>query len=236
MSTYFVTGTDTHVGKTTVGAALLYAAVARGLRAGALKPAESGCPLVEDELFPTDAAMLRRAAGGLQSMEEVCLYRYEPAVAPGVAAEAVGETIDFGVIREAVIGLDEHDFSLVEGAGGLLVPLGEGLMIVDLIEALDLSVIVVAREGLGTINHTLLTLEALRLRDIEVAGLVLNSIDGAPMSAIELNIDEIVRVSGVRVLGVFPHLGDDLEDPAGLAKAAEHLDLDALLAPGPKVN
>lgn len=211
-SAYFVTGTDTGVGKTTVGRALLAAATARGLRTRCFKPAESGCARVPDgTLVPRDAESLWEATDRSQLPESACLYRFEEPVAPGVAAARLGTSIDLGAIARALAAIQAAapDFLLVEGAGGLLVPLGTGKNIADLAVLLGLPLLIVARPTLGTINHTLLTIEAARSRGLSVEGVIFScgSAD-VEVDAIDSNAAEIREGSGVPVLGTLPHQPD----------------------------
>lgn len=226
----FVTGTGTGVGKTTVSCAVLGAAHARGMTVAASKPAESGCEVRAGALWPSDAAALRAAVGHAQALAEICPYRYEEAVAPGVAAARTGDVPSLDELAAACERVVERgaDLTLVEGAGGLLVPLSGEHLVADLALRLEMPVLVVGLAGLGTINHSLLTLEALRARGLEVAGLVLNDAVGttSPQAAAS-NCDEIRRASGVEILGVLPHCSEGGLDE--LAAAAErHLALDRL--------
>lgn len=230
MSGYFVTGTDTGVGKTTVSAAILVAGRQRGLRVAAVKPAESGCP--EDPsgaLIPADATLLRAAAGGWQKPDDVCPFRLRAAVAPGVAAAAEGVTIDLEAIDRVVERAREAELFLVEGAGGLIVPLTESMTMADLAAHLRLPLLVVARDALGTINHTALTVEVAQKRGLAVAGIVLSACDSATEAAAQQNAEQIRRLvgPGVPILGRLPRLADgtDLE---ALGRAAEALDLTRL--------
>ena len=211
-SAYFVTGTDTGVGKTTVGRALLAAAIRRGLRARCFKPAESGCArAVDGTLMPRDADSLWEATDQVQPRESACLYRFEEPVAPGVAAARLGVRIDLEAIARAVTSIQAEapDFLLVEGAGGLLVPLGGGESIADLAVLLGLPLLIVARPTLGTINHTLLTIEAARSRGLLVEGVIFSSGDAAvEPEAMASNAAEIHGSSGVPVLGTLPHQPD----------------------------
>lgn len=228
----FATGTDTEIGKTTVSCTLLAAAQARGLRALAFKPAESGCTRDPDgELVAADAQRLWQAAGRGQSLESVCRYRFEEPVAPGVAAVRSGVEVDLGAICQYIRAAcePEPDLALVEGAGGLLVPLSARELIIDLAVALAWPLLIVARPGLGTINHTLLSIEAARSRSLEVRGVVFSDTGGvASAEAVASNASEIERLSGVRVLGCLPYLpgmtGHSVEQVAGSAGLLELLD------------
>ncbi len=229
MIAYFVTGTDTAVGKTTVGRALLAAATARGLRTRCCKPVESGIARAADgSLIPGDAEALWLATDRRQPRESACLYHFEEPVAPGVAAERAGQSIDLDVIVQHVRALSEPgpDFLLVEGAGGLLVPLGAGRSIADLALALSFPLLIVARPGLGTINHTLLTIEAARARGLALAGVIFSAAGAdADATSMASNAEEIHKASGVSVLGALPHLpgaplqvlAESVESDPGLA-------------------
>lgn len=235
----FITGTDTGVGKTQVGAALASALRARGLRVGAMKPMESGCARREDALFPADADLLRRASGTAQTLEEVCLHRYEEALAPGICAERAGDRVDFARIAEALARIRAaHDVTLVEGAGGLLAPAGLGpdgrmWMIADLAAYLDVPLLIVGRLTLGTLNHTLLTARHALSLGLRVAGAVLSDATAADSLDARTNPDALRRFLSVPLLGVLPKVdadgGDDSLRAWGEA-AEKRLDVDGLLA------
>ncbi len=200
-----VTGTDTGVGKTEVACALVAGARARGLDVGAMKPAQSG---VEDGV-PTDADRLRAAAGGGDPPGLVCPYAFPAPLAPAVAARLAGVEIDLDHVLACARDLSRrHAALVVEGAGGLLVPLTGRHTYADLAVALGLPVLVVARAGLGTVNHTALTCEALRARGLAVAGVVLNRATAAADPSEPHNAAEIERLAGVRVLDSLPYVPD----------------------------
>ncbi|MEY2668947.1 MAG: hypothetical protein RJA59_1585 [Pseudomonadota bacterium] len=201
----FVTGTDTGVGKTEVAAALVSEWRARGLDVGAMKPAQSG---VEDGL-PTDADRLRQAAGGADPAELVCPYSLPAPLAPAVAARLAGVEISLDRVLACAAELSRrHAALLVEGAGGLLVPLTGSHTYADLAVALAMPVLVVARAGLGTVNHTALTCEALRARGLAIRGVVLNRAGASSDPSEPHNAAEIERLTGVRVLASIPHEPD----------------------------
>lgn len=171
----FITGTDTGVGKTRVGAALAHLLTGRGLRVRPRKPVESGCPTGPDGLVPQDAAVLREAAGCAEPLERICPYRLQAPLSPERAAELEGTALDLGRLHAACVAdIGSDDFLLVEGAGGFYSPLARGALNADLAGGLGLPVLVVAADRLGTLNHTLLTIEAVRMRGLALAGLVLN--------------------------------------------------------------
>jgi dethiobiotin synthetase len=172
----FVTGTDTGVGKSVVSACLLASMRAAGEEVGALKPAITGLEEQSagpaESRWPADDALLGEAAG--MPPEEVSPFRYGPAMSPHLAAALAGQPIGEQALIEAAQARGGAGRTLVvEGVGGLLVPLGEHLSVCDLAATLGLPLLIAARPGLGTINHTLLTLEAARGRGLSVAAVVL---------------------------------------------------------------
>jgi dethiobiotin synthetase len=210
----FVTATDTGVGKTEVACALLRAARARGLDAGAMKPAESG-----GGEGRSDCERLREAAGGADLPALVCPYRFQAPVAPGVAARLEGVTPSLARIVAAAEALaNRHAALIVEGAGGLLVPMGEDFTVADVAKALALPVLVVARSGLGTINHTALTCEALRSRGLAIAGVVMNRVAAGGDPSEATNAAEIERLTGTKVLARLPFVAIAAEREVRLAE------------------
>ncbi len=173
----FITGTDTEIGKTYVAALIARALVAAGHRVGVYKPAASGCKSVEGTLVSDNALALWKAAGSPGALVDVCPQRFAAPLAPHLAAEAEGKTLDADLLRNGLnVWSARSDIVLVEGAGGLMSPLGEDEYIADLACDFGFPLIVVARNTLGTINHVLQTLiAAATFRDgLEVAGIVLN--------------------------------------------------------------
>jgi dethiobiotin synthetase len=173
---YFVTGTDTGVGKTVVTALLATVLSKRGLRVGVMKPVETGCPREGDHLVPQDSLFLRQISGCVAPQELVTPYTFVEPLAPAVAAELAGVTIEMGQICKCYEQLlAEHDVVLVEGAGGLLVPLTAQLSMHNIAVELNLPILVVTCNRLGTINHTALTVTVASERS-QVLGIVLNHI------------------------------------------------------------
>lgn len=224
----FVTGTDTGCGKTTVGRAICAALCARGLRVGVIKPVETGCARVGDRLVAADAEALARAAGCDLPAAVVCPNRLELPASPERAARAEGMVLDpTSFVRALVHAREKADFVLAEGAGGLLVPVTASITMADVAALLGLPLVVVARDALGTVNHTLLTLEAVRARCLPLLGVVFSR--GRDGDERLENVQAVEAHGRVRILGVLPHLPDAADDR--LAQAAEeHLDLDSLLA------
>lgn len=173
----FITGADTGVGKTYITALLARDLVAAGLRVGVYKPAASGCTRDGDKMVSTDAVAIWEAAGRPGELERVCPQRFLAPLAPHLAAAAEGRRLDLRLVREGVrYWRERSDVVLVEGLGGLLCPLDERTYIADLASDLKYPLLVVVRNALGTINHTLLTLIAAAAHGdgLPVAGVVLN--------------------------------------------------------------
>ncbi len=206
-SALFVTGTDTEVGKTLVAAGLALALAKRGLDVGVMKPAVTGCSTRRGRRISEDVEYLVGACGGEDERELVCPYMLREPLAPEVAARQERARIDIRRITRAFRELRRrHDVLIVEGAGGLFVPIKRNYFMLDLIAELSSPLIVVARPGLGTINHTLLTCEIARARGIDVAGIIINNYPLRPSLAERTNPDILQRYSGARLLGILPHL------------------------------
>lgn len=207
MSGFFVTGTGTEVGKTVVAAAIARTAAASGQRVAVFKPAVSGL----DQSGEPDHALLRRASGSHQSDDEIAPYRYGPPVSPHLGAELAGEAIDPARLRRAcAAAAAAGDLLVVEGVGGWLVPLTSDYLVRDLARELGLPVVIAATPELGTINHTLLTVDAVRAAGLEVAAVVLTPWPDQPGAMERSNRETIERLGGVEVL-TLPHL--DLSEP-----------------------
>lgn len=219
----FVTGTDTGVGKTVVGCAVAEGLRARGVDVGVMKPIETGV----GPQGPLDAIALAEAAGVDDPLERVCPQRFALPAAPSAAAAREGTVVDLDAIRNAYAALAaRRSFLLVEGAGGLLVPIAAGFSMADLARELGLPLLVVARGRLGTINHTRLTLEVAEARGLPVAGIVISH-GAAPLAAADVaNLEALREELGARLLGELPPL-----DP-GASPPARALAFDALLAAG----
>lgn len=209
----FVTGTGTEVGKTYVAAAIARALVADGQRVSVFKPAVTGLAAAGE----ADHELLRRAGGAAQSDAEIAPYRYGPPMSPHLAAELAGERIEPERLRAAARAAAEGADALVaEGVGGLLVPLAPGYLVRDLAVDLGLPLVVAASPGLGTINHTLLTVEAARAAGLEVAAVVLTPWPEQP-TAIERSNRETIAALGRVEVEVLPRL--DPGDPGSWSTA-----------------
>ena len=174
----FITGTNTEVGKTYVAAAIARVLVAAGKQVGVYKPVASGCVVKENQLVSEDAQELWRAAGQPGSLADVCPQTFHAPLAPHLAARAEGKEIDADLLRAGLNAWREYEIVIVEGAGGLMSPLGDDEYVADLACDFGFPLVVIAANLLGVINQTLQTLiAATTFRDgLQVAGVVLNDI------------------------------------------------------------
>ena len=204
----FVTGTSTEVGKTVVAAVIAHTLAGEGKRVAVFKPAVTGL----EEEGETDYALLRRASGSTQSDEEIAPYRYQPPASPHLAAALAGEEIDPERLQwVARAAATDADAIVCEGVGGLLVPLSPTYLVRDLAAELGYPLVVVASPGLGTLNHTLLTLESIRAAGLKVAAVVLNPWPDDPTEIESSNRETIAQLGDVRV-ETLPQL--DPSDPS----------------------
>ena len=207
MTSLFITGTDTGIGKTLVGSGIAAALTAQGKRVGVLKPAETGCDMRDGELYPDDAMRLAGYALSTLPIETVCPYRFSPPVAPSVAAEQAGVTIQPERIVEVFQTIaDQHEVTLVEGAGGLLVPLVGRYSFADLARDLGIPILVVVGSKLGALNHTLLTLHCIAARGLPLAGYILNHPTPTTDDAIRTNATTLANLTDAPCRGIIPHL------------------------------
>jgi dethiobiotin synthetase len=214
----FVAGTDTGVGKSVVAAAICAALTARGERVAAFKPAVTGLDEDPEPGWPRDHELLAAAAGAGQAPEDVAPYRFGPPVSPHYAAELAGAAIEPPLLVERARAAGEP--LVCEGIGGLLVPLTPGYLVRDLAVDLGLPLVVVARRGLGTINHALLTVEGARAVGLEVRAVVMTPWPPRPEPIEVSNRETVERLTGVPVAGLEP------TDPASLASAGAALPID----------
>jgi dethiobiotin synthetase len=220
----FVTGTDTGVGKTYVACGIIAALRARGVRVGAYKPAVSGSTHGPGGPIWDDLVQLQSALGGEVEFERICPQRFQAPLAPPVAARLEGKRVDAELLRSGIEWWRlRADVVIVEGAGGLLSPITETEAVADLAGSLGFPLMIVARVSLGTINHTLLTLEAARARGLEVAGIVLNhsTPPNADDSSLDSNPAELQQRCGTPILAILPH-----ESTAGLLRQSPLFTID----------
>ncbi len=190
---YFITGTDTGVGKTFIMAGIAKAAIDMGLSVGVMKPISSGG--AEDALFFKKSLKLS------DSLDDISPVRFEQPLSPYAAGKTENVRIDLARIREMLDGMTlGRDLLLVEGLGGVLAPIRKDLFVADMIYELKMPCLIVARAGLGTINHTLMTVEILRKRRINIAGIIMNGYSGKELSE-KTNDKVIEELSGEKVIG-----------------------------------
>jgi dethiobiotin synthetase len=207
----FVTGTDTGVGKTVVAAGLVRLARNAGICAIAVKPIETGCQVRSGALFPEDGAFLREAAERHLSLDECVPFRFSMPASPARAAAMEGRNLKVSDVEEHVRALAEGaDLTIVEGAGGLMVPIQDRLMMIDLAERLGYPTLLVGRTRLGTLNHTLLSVNALKARGMRVVGIVLSCSAPDKGPAEQFTAGDLARlVENVPVV-VLPFLGPEV--------------------------
>ncbi|ADQ83775.1 dethiobiotin synthase [Methylovorus sp. MP688] len=201
---WFVTGTDTGVGKTLISSALVHGFAAQGLRSVGMKPVAAGCEWRDGELHNDDVAMLRAASNLSLARELINPYAFMPPIAPHIAAQQANSPIVFDVLLQNFHGLQaEAERVIVEGVGGFCVPLGDTLDTADLAVALGLPVILVVGLRLGCLNHALLTQEAILSRGLRLHGWVGNHIDPDMAMPLE-NIAALQQRIQAPCLGIIP--------------------------------
>jgi len=219
---FFITGTDTGVGKTFVTALLANLALARGRRVAVYKPVETGGKVNGQGIVSQDMEFIKKQTTISQPLEEMNTYCFRTAAAPNLASQLEQKPVDLEVILARFHGLqNSYDQVLVEGAGGLCVPIsGTEYLITDLIKAMDLPVLVVARPNLGTINHTVLTVKYAQSIGIHVKGIFINYAQRTAATVVEkTNPHYIARITGLPILGIIPYI--DFHELTGKLAAPE---------------
>ncbi|MBN1764737.1 MAG: dethiobiotin synthase [Sedimentisphaerales bacterium] len=203
----FVTGTDTGVGKTLVAGAIAHQLAGEGMKVGVFKPVATGCRLEREGLVSRDAEFLAHCCDSRFSLDEINPIRYKQPLAPSVAAEMSQREIDWDKLQIAYQNISKgSDVTIVEGIGGVMVPLARDYMVADLIKDMGLPVLIVARNSLGTINHTLMTVELCRNKGIKIAGVIINQyITDSCDTSEETNPRIISEISRIRVICVIPY-------------------------------
>ena len=235
MKSLFITGTDTGVGKTTIAASIAaFFSIRKGMNVGVMKPFESGLSKRNKDLLPWDGICLREASGSTDDLNDISPYTFEAPLAPEVAASLEHVQIDIDIVDRIYKKITKkHDVMIIEGAGGVLVPIKRDFFYADLIQKWASPTLVVSRIGLGTINHTLLTCNHLESRGIKVIGVILNNSDGTGDLATKTNPEALKRYLKVPVLGVFPYFEGLLKegmDRELLADTfAKYIDTDTML-------
>ncbi|SDB97456.1 dethiobiotin synthase [Shouchella lonarensis] len=210
MNGFFITGTDTDVGKTIIASGLAAVLKARGIDVGVFKPLLSGIAREHPE---SDTSLLKRMSGTLLSHEEITPFQFEEPLAPYMAAALHGQRVEMAEVLAHWADIkDKHGCFIVEGAGGLAVPLGDRFLVSDLIRALKLPIIIVARPDLGTVNHTLLTVQYAKQLGIQVVGVIINGMSATPSLAEQTNPKLMEEWCDVPVLGITPKMNKVTEE------------------------
>ncbi|MBI5101868.1 MAG: dethiobiotin synthase [Nitrospirae bacterium] len=206
---FFITGTDTGVGKTLISGALIKTLGLMGLKTGGMKPIESGCGREGSTLVPFDGRSLKQTAHMDEPLSVITPCCFETPLAPLPASELEAGKISIPAIRGAFLKLSKiYDALIVEGLGGILVPIRKNYAVIDLALEFGLPLIVVARPGLGTINHTMLTIYCALGRGLRVAGVIINySMPPEHSLAEKTNPRVLSQICPVPVIGTFPYLG-----------------------------
>jgi len=222
----FITGTDTGVGKTFVACALARYLKDCGYKVGVMKPAETGCDAGDGKLAPRDAIALKTASGCDLPLEKICPYPFAEPLAPSVAGEREGRVIDIERLLDTYHEINSaHDITLVEGAGGLMVPLLPSYTFADFARVAKLPAVFVAANKLGVINHLLLSLEHASCKGIRALGYVLNQLEETPSLAAQTNREALFSLTGIPCLSEFPYEKAPKSDAAALS---ERLDVSFL--------
>ena len=223
MTAFFVTGTDTEIGKSLGSATLLHAFAARGRRVAGMKPIAAGAVWAGDHWHNDDVALITEASNVDVAPELVCPYLLHEAVAPHIAAAGEGVSFDLEHIAACLAEIRrQSDVTIVEGVGGIRVPLTDTQDTADLAVRLGLPIILVVGMRLGCISHSLLTVEAIQARGLRLAGWIANQIDPGMRHA-GANLEALQARIPAPLLGHIPHLV-----PADPRMAVEHLNLDML--------
>lgn len=213
MKSLFVTGTDTDAGKTVAVAALLSVLLENNVDVVPMKPIQTGCELNNSVWRVPDLEFAIEASGIAISPEDqqlLCPYTFEPACSPHLAAEKADVAISLDKIVDFFTRLSSrHDMVIVEGAGGIMVPIDRGMMMLDLMKSLDIPVVLATQPGLGTINHTLLSISELRRAGLSLAGVIICETKPPARDSIELdNRKTIEQLGKAPMLGVIPYVED----------------------------
>lgn len=205
----FITGTDTGVGKTLVSAGLALALRERGIKVGVMKPVATGCSGLDERLVSADAAFLMEAAEN-EYPALTSPARLRNPLSPNVAAALEKKEIKLDQIRAAYQELQKHyDFLIVEGIGGLMVPITQNYFVANMIREFQLPMVIVSRPSLGTINHTLLTVDAAVVRGLDVRGIIFNRVPTVNFSLAEItNPKAVHELTRLPILGSLPDMPD----------------------------
>jgi len=226
---FFVTATDTGAGKTVITAALIKTIALLGVRACGMKPIETGCIREGDVLVPSDGMFIKTVARMEETVNYISPCCFEAPLAPMAASEIEGIPVNFEEIKKAYRELSEnYEAAVVEGIGGLLVPIKKDYFVLDLARDFGLPIIVVSKPGIGTLNHTLLTVNYALKEGLSVAGIIINYVSPPQDTLSEDTNPEILKqISPVPIIGVFPYL-KDLESNTIEKAVVKNLDIDII--------
>lgn len=206
MKGFFVTGTDTDVGKTLIASGIAAVLREKEVDIGVFKPFLSGISRNDEK---SDTNLLKHMSQTSLSLAEITPFEFKEPLAPLVAAKLEGKLVSMtDVVRHWEAIRVKHDYFIVEGAGGIAVPLGENFLVSDLIKSLQLPIIIVARPNLGTINHTFLTVKYAKSIGLRIAGIVINGVSEKAGLPEKTSPEVIEKLCGVPILGVTPKLTD----------------------------
>jgi dethiobiotin synthetase len=226
MNGIFVTGTDTDVGKTIISSGLAAVLKEKKMDIGVFKPLLSGISRDHPE---SDTSLLKQLSRTSLSHEEITPFQFKEPLAPYVAGKLEGREVGIeDVLHHWEVLRGKHEYFIVEGAGGISVPLGENFLVSDLIKALQLPIVIVARPNLGTVNHIFLTVQYAKSLGLKIAGIVINGISDDPDLAEKTNPKLIEELCGVPILGITPKLKEITEE--NIKKMVkDHIDVTLLI-------
>ncbi len=207
---YFVSGTDTGIGKTYVLTLILKYLYFKGLRPFAIKPIETGCSETDGMLVPEDGLKIASAINKVENLDEICPIRFKLPLSPYSADKIEKRGIQINKIREIISKYESPTF--IEGAGGLLVPIFRDYFMIDLAKDFADKIILVSPLRLGMINHTLLSIEAIKRRGLTIAGIILNDNDENDDIAKRTNFDILKELVNDEILGVVPYKFEDYKN------------------------
>ena len=208
MYTYFITGTDTNIGKTVITCSLIAKLIEKGFRVGGMKPVAAGCHMEDGYMISDDVKKIVEVSNVNLNINEINPYQFEPPIAPHISFKKNKKDIDIHLIKKHLRSFEtEMDYLFIEGVGGYAVPLTENFSTADLIKALDVPIILVVGMKLGCINHALLTVESILNKKQKLSGWVANQID-EHMLAYDENVSFLKEMIKAPCLGEVPYLKD----------------------------
>lgn len=226
MKGFFITGTDTEVGKTIISCGFAALLKEKTSDVGVFKPFLSG---ISREHPQSDTSLLKEMSETVLSHEDITPFAFKEPLAPYVAGTMEGKTVELGEVLSHWEKIKErHNWFIVEGAGGISVQLGENFLVSNLIKELDLPIVIVARPDLGTLNHTFLTVQYAKSQGIKIAGIVINGISEKPSLAERTNPELMETLCNVPLLGITPRL-QEITKESVRKMALDHLNLALLM-------